>query len=40
MKIVITNAIKDALDCIPSGMWVYRMEQGWLYPLYHNPAIV
>lgn len=38
MKIVITNEIKDVLDCIPSGMCVYRVEQGWLYPLYHNPA--
>lgn len=38
MKIVMTNEIKDVLDCIPSGICVYRVEQGQIYPQYHNPA--
>lgn len=30
--------LKDVLDSIPSGMCIYRVDQGRLYPLYHNPA--
>ena len=34
----LTNELKAVLDSIPSGMCVYSVEQGRLYPLYHNPA--
>lgn len=38
MTTVLNDELKAVLDSIPSGMCIYRVEQGCLYPLYHNPA--
>ena len=34
----LNNKLKEVLDSIPSGMCIYRVERGQLYPMYHNPA--
>ncbi len=40
MLMTLTNELKAVLDSIPSGMCFYSVEQGRLYPLYHNPAFL
>ena len=37
-KMELNNKLKEVLDSIPSGMCIYRVERGQLYPMYHNPA--
>ena len=38
MTTAMNKELKSVLDGIPSGMCIYRVDQGRLYPLYHNPA--
>ena len=38
MTTAMNKELKSVLDGIPSGMCIYRVDQGRLYPLYHNLA--
>ena len=34
----LTNELRAVLDSIPSGLCIYQVDRGRLYPQYHNPA--
>lgn len=34
----LTNELRAVLDSIPSGLCIYQVHRGRLYPQYHNPA--
>ena len=34
----LSKEIEDILNKLPSGLCVYRMENGRIYPVFHNPA--